>query len=241
MRLASLVVAAVAGLTLGWPAQARAGSKVGVVGFSADGRVALVRYEAGPDDEPGTSWISIVFFDLLKSKVVRQSDVLRFADHEAWSKEHPGGDEAQRAKAMAGLRAQRWKALEKELGQGGFKVLPDYKPVPKKGAGTGAAFQLPSGVSLRLSCKSKDGGDGEVCSLDASRGKATASLDARAFDQVPSAVAQNWFESAFLDPARNHVLLVERHAGASGQDRLASERGSGLRAYQLLDVMDLVK
>jgi hypothetical protein len=175
-------------------------TKATVVGFSADGKVALVRWQQIENDSAGTDAIAIVRLDLAASRIIKHHDVVT-------------RDEIKTMQAAdyPKQRGARWTALEKQLKSDGYKVDPSYKELPRTGPAVGhGVFTLPDGTTLEEVCK-KDAEDLETCDFVAKKGgKSFVIQKAIVGPQMTAIMSMDYVAHVYVDPASKYLIVLDR-------------------------------
>ena len=139
-----------------------------VVSFSADGNVAVVRWEeerqigSDEDGEPVmmAGPIALLRYDLANAAIVERIDVVSEADLASLGNEPKPSDPR-----LAKIRGARWTEAEKKLKKAGFRIdskLPGLKTLKDPPCGDGSPFascevmKLPRDLLLEEDCKSCD-------------------------------------------------------------------------------------
>ncbi|HEY3445613.1 MAG TPA: hypothetical protein VGK67_04570 [Myxococcales bacterium] len=204
-----------------------------VVGFSKDGKTALVRWQEQWMDQ-NVAAIAVARFDLATGKVTRKHDVVTRKDIEAATK----GD-AIDEKAVAKVRGKNWTELEKQLKKDGFTVEPAYAELKREGPEVGhAKFTLPGGVRVFELCTPSKDGDTETCALYASRGERGFELVPDLFGaQMPSPMTMDFLARAYVDPKGKYLVTLARHTTLgteTGGD--AKNLSAGLRSFEIAKI-----
>lgn len=200
-----------------------------VVGFSADGKVALLRTQERMEGQADA--IAVGRLDLEKKKLLRRHEILGREEIGKWHEAHPDASAEDGAKALAKLRGQRWTELEKQLKKEGFKVDPQYPAAGRDGGEGHGRHDLGSGLALADECTASEE-SGESCDLVLRRGQKRAVVAAKVYEQQPSRMYMNYVERVYLDPRRRHVLAIDRWAplGGTGHEE---DPERGLRVFEL--------
>jgi len=206
-----------------------------VVGFSKDGKVALVRWQEHFMDGSADA-IAVARLDLATGKVLKKHDVVSRTDIEEAEKKagEPVDD-----KAMAKLRGTRWSQLEKQLEKEGFTVEPKYKPAERSGPEIGhARFALPGSISLVEACVTDEESGMETCDLVAERGGKKVVLVKALYDQqMPSPLLMNFVRSAYVDPKSKGVITIDRYTTLGSKvSSKPDDLANGLRVFPLATI-----